>query len=438
MQLGTIARGQLISGLIAGTGFFASLLSNNGFDAPVFLSTLNYVLLIPYFFFRGRPNAQQLPSSAPSSAPVASESGVSNPLVAEVNREQSFGDRNISGKDYNHRLLLSSGREPRSFSEAVSDAFTKDLSCPLWLYLCIALIDLEANVLIISAYQYTTVTSIMLLDCFSIPCVMLLSRLFLGARYLRAHLVGTAFCLLGMACIVLSDNLSADSESAGSNPLYGDMLCLIGTSMYGASNVIQEKLVKHRDREEYLGLLGAFGAVIGSIQIGVTEAGTLASAEWDAKNVAFVAGFLACINLMYTRASEYLKSNDAAYLNLSLLTSDVYAVIFSFLVYGYIVHWLYFIAFGLTCVGLFIYSRAPSPTTSLSATDAKAAAGEATAAGARAGPAAGAEGIDDARADDGCAPPASAFFYHSLPVHAEAPAPSGTAATSSGTYQAGV
>jgi solute carrier family 35 protein F1/2 len=310
------------------------------------------------------------------------------------------------------------------------------------LYVCIALIDLEANVLIITAYQYTTVTSIMLLDCFSIPCVMLLSRLFLGARYQSTHLVGTAFCLLGMAFIVLSDNLSADEESAGSNPLYGDMLCLVGTSMYGASNVIQEKLVKHRDREEYLGLLGTFGAIIGSIQIGVTEAGTLNRAHWDVKNVAFVAGFLACINIMYTRASEYLKNNDAAYLNLSLLTSDVYAVIFSFLVYGYIVHWLYFVAFGLTCVGLYIYSRAPSPTTTLSAGSGSAdktiiilagGGGEVAEAGA---------GDEDSVLPP--PPPVSAFFYHSLPAqsssssHGEGPKGQGShvGSAASGTYQA--
>jgi solute carrier family 35 protein F1/2 len=291
--------------------------------------------------------------------------------------------------------------------------------------MCIALIDLEANVLIITAYQYTTVTSIMLLDCFSIPCVMVLSRLFLGARYQPTHLVGTAFCLLGMACIVLSDNLSADEDSAGSNPLYGDMLCLVGTSMYGASNVIQEKVVKHRDREEYLGLLGVFGAIIGSIQIGVTEAGTLDRAHWDVKNVAFIAGFLACINIMYTRASEYLKNNDAAYLNLSLLTSDVYAVIFSFFVYGYIVHWLYFVAFGLTCMGLFIYSRAPSPTTSLSGSADKASIAVILGGGARSH-GAGIDGDDDAPH-----PPVSAFFYHSLP--AQPPASTDAAASASPT-----
>ena len=56
---------------------------------------------------------------------------------------------------------------------------------PWWLYAAGAVIDVEANYCVTLAYKYTSITSIMLLDCFTIPCVMVLSKIFLRARYLR-------------------------------------------------------------------------------------------------------------------------------------------------------------------------------------------------------------------------------------------------------------
>jgi hypothetical protein len=40
------------------------------------------------------------------------------------------------------------------------------------------------------AYQFTTITAIQLLDCFTIPIVMALSALFLAARFTRRHYSG--------------------------------------------------------------------------------------------------------------------------------------------------------------------------------------------------------------------------------------------------------
>ena len=176
----TIMLGQVISFLIAGTGFFASLLSNNSVSVPVFLMALNYALLAPYLFFR---------------SPVNKDSDLDIPS-----------------------------------STRSADLFycpQLDLKCPLWLYIAISIIDLEANVVVISAYRYTTITSIMLLDCFSIPCVMLLSYFFLNAKYSYKHLGGTIICLAGMAVIIISDLQNSDSTESAKDPVYGDMLCLV-------------------------------------------------------------------------------------------------------------------------------------------------------------------------------------------------------------------
>ena len=106
----------------------------------------------------------------------------------------------------------------------------------------------------------------MLLDCFTIPCAMGLSYIFLGCRYNCYHFYGVSLCILGLICIVISDISSAETEY-GSAPLYGDVRCLIGSGLYAASNVSQEYLVKYHDRDEYLGFVGGCGALISAIQL---------------------------------------------------------------------------------------------------------------------------------------------------------------------------
>ena len=77
-----------------------------------------------------------------------------------------------------------------------------------WVYLLVALVDVEANFLVVKAYQYTTITSIMLIDCFAIPTVMLLSYFFLKVRYGKFHYFGVFLCLVGLSCLVISDVLT--------------------------------------------------------------------------------------------------------------------------------------------------------------------------------------------------------------------------------------
>lgn len=72
-----------------------------------------------------------------------------------------------------------------------------------WKYVVLAFIDVQANFVIVSgesafqfstsffkvvsaAYQYTTIESVQLLDCFTVPCVMLFSRLLFKVRQFPA------------------------------------------------------------------------------------------------------------------------------------------------------------------------------------------------------------------------------------------------------------
>jgi solute carrier family 35, member F1/2 len=302
----TLAYGQFISVLITGTGVFASLLSRFDKHAnnPMLLAAITYALLFLYF-----------------------------------NGKRVFREGSVS-----------------------------TLKNPWYWYLIVAFLDVEANVLAITAYKYTSITSVMLLDCFSIPCTMALSYVFLQAQYTPYHCAGVLLCVGGLGLTVYSDILRPQPEDAhpSRSPLYGDCLCILAAVMYSCSNVFQEVMVKATHRTEYLSSLGFFGLVIAATQSALFERASVAQLELTTNTSLCVSGFVLCLFLIYCNSSQFLKHADAPLFNLSLLTSDVYAVVFAYLAYDYSVHWLYYVAFAVTCAGLTLYHCVPAnPTTAL-------------------------------------------------------------------------
>ena len=182
--------------------------------------------------------------------------------------------------------------------------------CPWWAYALLALIDVEANFCLVLAYRYTSMTrwvlllhcygkwgafwarlrlppaagrrstcnervalsrasparcpcrcilcppcSVTLLDCFTIPMVLLLSTALLAAAYRRGHYAGAGICVAGLALLVATDRGSGGGDSGeggegggsgysgSSNPLLGDGLVLLGATLYAVCNVLQEWLL---------------------------------------------------------------------------------------------------------------------------------------------------------------------------------------------------
>lgn len=338
-MLRALLQGQLISALIAGTGIFASILSDRGANFPMLLSFLNYVLLSMFIWRR------RIVQNLCEYQSIKLDNSEGEP--------EDLAGGKISGIDANN--FADQQREPTM--KCTIGISRKLLGC----YLGAAFIDVEANFLIILAYNYTSITSIMLLDCFTIPCAMGLSYIFLGCRYNFYHFYGVSLCILGLICIVISDISSAETEY-GSAPLYGDILCLIGSGLYAASNVSQEYLVKYHDRDEYLGFVGGCGAVISAIQLLSLNYNQLRKTKFTSKVMLSISGFVSCLFFMYVNTSAFLQNSDSTLFNLSLLTSDVYAVLFSYFFYGYLVNWLYFLSFALVASGLWIYHSAEAPS----------------------------------------------------------------------------
>ncbi|XP_028551013.1 solute carrier family 35 member F1 isoform X2 [Dendrobium catenatum] len=231
----------------------------------------------------------------------------------------------------------------------------RSLQTKWYFYLLLGFIDVEANFLVVKAYQYTSLTSVMLLDCWTIPSVIFLTWIFLKTKYKIKKFSGVAICIAGLALVVFSD-VHASDRTAGSNPVKGDLLVVFGSMLYAVSNVSEEFLVKTGDRTELMAMLGIFGAIISACQISILERNELKSVHWTPGAVFPFLGFSSAMFLFYSAVPVLLKISGSAMLNLSLLTSDMWAVLIRIFAYHEKVDWMYFIAFFAVTIGLIIYS----------------------------------------------------------------------------------
>ena len=134
--------GQIISFLIAVTGICSTELAKVGFNAPLFQSLFNYVLL-----------ACTLPASwgfRRAFELLAHKKGAKERTLAHLSSQPSF----VS-------LPLERDRVKHSGDSDLSHRnFWDGLHSPWWIYLASAVVDVEANFTVVLAYQYTSVTSV--------------------------------------------------------------------------------------------------------------------------------------------------------------------------------------------------------------------------------------------------------------------------------------
>ncbi|XP_048154350.1 LOW QUALITY PROTEIN: solute carrier family 35 member F1 [Corvus hawaiiensis] len=225
-----------------------------------------------------------------------------------------------------------------------------------WKYMILGIIDIEANYLVVKAYQYTTLTSVQLLDCFVIPVVILLSWFFLLVRYKAVHFIGIVVCILGMGCMAGADVLVGRQQGAGENKLIGDLLVLGGATLYGISNVCEEYIVRNLSRVEFLGMIGLFGSFFSGIQLAIMEHKELLKVPWDWQIGLLYVGFSACMFGLYSFMPVVIKKTSATAVNLSLLTADLYSLFCGLFLFHYKFSGLYLLSFFTILVGLMLYS----------------------------------------------------------------------------------
>uniref|UniRef100_A0A0M3KAX4 Solute carrier family 35 member F1 n=1 Tax=Anisakis simplex TaxID=6269 RepID=A0A0M3KAX4_ANISI len=229
-----------------------------------------------------------------------------------------------------------------------------------WKYFVLSLIDVEANYFIVYAYQFTNLTSIQLLDCSTIPMVLLLSWLFLSVRYLLTHIVGVCICLVGIAILIWADVLEGKGIPGGSNRLLGDIFCVIGSLLYATGNVGEEFFIKQTSRTEYLGMIGLFGSIISGIQLAALEHNELARVRWSGAIIGLYLLFAASMFVFYSLVAVVMQKASALMFNLSILTADFYTLLFGLFFFKYEFHALYFVSFAVVVSGSILYSLRPT------------------------------------------------------------------------------
>ncbi|PHH81798.1 hypothetical protein CDD82_7840 [Ophiocordyceps australis] len=287
--------GQVLALCITATNTFTSFLAEAHFNAPAFQSLLNYALLAILF---------------------------------------------------NTLFLVRDG--PRAWYKAArADG---------WRYLIMAFLDVEGNYFTVLAYQYTTILSAQLLNFWSIVVVVSTSFLFLRVRYRWCQFVGILVACAGMGILLASDHIQNRNGGPAENAVKGDLFGLLGASLYGASNVLEEYLVSRRPMHHVLAFITLLGVIISAVHAAIFDRHALAHAPWSQSSVpAYLVGYTLCLSLFYILAPLILRMGSAAFFDISLLTANFWGVIIGVRVFGYVIHFLYPIAFVCIVSGLVVY-----------------------------------------------------------------------------------
>eukprot|EP01134_Creolimax_fragrantissima_P002268 CFRG2268T1 len=229
-------------------------------------------------------------------------------------------------------------------------------------YMILGLIDVEANFMIVKAYQYASITSVQLLDNFVVPCVMVLSIVFLNVTFKLWHYVGATVAVVGIVSLVLRDYF-ANGDSEAANPVLGDLLVVASAFLYAVSNVAQEFLVKGEvPVAEWLAMISIFGSIIACIQFFIVEGPSkVQEVEWTGQVYGYFAGFIASMILFYSCVPLLIRRSSATVLNLSLLTADFYSIFAGVFLFDVVFSFVYAICFVLSVSGLIIYNLVPEP-----------------------------------------------------------------------------
>jgi solute carrier family 35 protein F1/2 len=247
-------------------------------------------------------------------------------------------------------------------------------------YFPIALLDVYANYVMIRAFEFTTLTSVTLLDALAIPSALILSKLFLQRHYTTLHFVGVFLCLGGIMVNIAQDyevdEHQPDSALVQAYPrmMLGDFLGICGGLLVGCSNVVQEISVRKLGGPyEYLGMLGFWATMIAIVHCYIFERNGIVNFFADSEDhdddgtcsrktaLWILTGYFVANVSIYWGTSQFLQYSEATFYNLSLLTGDVWSVVFSVLAQGIRPYPLFFVALICTVSGVMVYEMAPSP-----------------------------------------------------------------------------
>lgn len=293
---------QILSILIACTSTSATLLSESPVYAPAFLSSSTYLLLFLIYW-----------------------------VIFPAYERETFISTDISDQQaYNHAW---------------------------WKYPLLGFLDVEANYLVVMAFKKTSMTSVALLDQISIPVVFLMTRILGLASYKSGHYWGVALCVAGLT-ILVSFDANSDSKEDQKSSLLGDGLVVLGASLYGLANTLQELILVDIEWKKVLGRLGLWGFVISLLQGCALELDNITSSGWTWSLFLYAVGFSIAMFAFYSLIPFVLDNGGSTFLNISLLTSDLYVLIARLVFVGILGKdvIVFLASFALVAAGIVLYS----------------------------------------------------------------------------------
>ncbi|KAK3355234.1 DUF914-domain-containing protein [Neurospora tetraspora] len=230
----------------------------------------------------------------------------------------------------------------------------------IWKYIILSFLDVEGNYFTVLAYRYTNLLSAQLLNFWSIVCVVVISFALLKVRYKWFQIGGILICCGGMGILLASDHITGSNGGPGVNMLKGDLFGLLGATLYGVSNVYEEWFVSKRPVYEVLSFLGFFGVIINGVQAAIFDRQAATDATWNGPVAGWLVGYTFAMLIFYSLAPLILRMGSAAFFDISLLTANFWGVIVGVKVFGYVIHFMYPIAFVCIIIGLVVYFLAGS------------------------------------------------------------------------------
>ncbi|OQS02354.1 Drug/Metabolite Transporter (DMT) Superfamily [Thraustotheca clavata] len=232
---------------------------------------------------------------------------------------------------------------------------------PWWFWCILGFVDAQANYCFILAHRgnvnFASLAGILHL---TVPFAMLLSFLVLHRRYTLHHLVGTFIAFTGSLVIYFTYNDPQEYTDQGK----GNFWALLASLFYAVSNLMSEYAVKHGSFDanvECLGKIGITGAVSLALQILFFERDTIATVNWSGANILYLLCFVLAMFVLYTLLNIFLRVAESLLLNLSILTTDTFNIIFNYICFSGSIAFVYWIAVGLNFMGTIIYSSCDPP-----------------------------------------------------------------------------
>ena len=239
-------------------------------------------------------------------------------------------------------LASARSKQPRSFCWGL-----QTIHAPLWLYFLVGLVGVEAYYLIFLSFRYTSFTFIYLVMALAIPSAMLFSKCLLGRSYRFTHILGGLVCISGILINTFSDLEGDKSESKDDmeRHIEGDIAAISGAILLGLEDVLSELMIKqYGGLDELFFMKGFFGLWISVAQLLIFERDSLVGLFSNFGNEPCALSTRLLLLSVYvifqfmnmSGETHFLSISEAALLNLSLLTSDLWATVFSIFEEGFI------------------------------------------------------------------------------------------------------